>query len=276
MLRYAAVPGEQPFCVGTRGVSRGDASEQECDPALTAFSERFLAFEKQLALDAHARQEAHEAEISGLCSNIERLRNTLDGCVERSVVSDRELEGFFERQVASIQENLESTFLDRIDHLYSVADTLNDRLLVVEKEFAHAQKSYLAEFLQRSSAVQAQVGAMDKTLKAECLNRQQREEILVSRVLDLEARTAEKLAHERVMREQKFDLLQEELTEMDRLHAMANRKFEDKAKAWCHKQRLSLTDESRQREQADNEIVVAIQYYTKALQEAVKTSNILP
>mmetsp|Transcript_53782 Transcript_53782/g.99417 ORF Transcript_53782/g.99417 Transcript_53782/m.99417 type:complete len:276 (+) Transcript_53782:46-873(+) len=274
MLRYAGPSIEQPFAADFRGFS-GDASDQDRDPTLTAFSERFHAFEKQLALDARARQEAHDAEVSGLCSNIERLQNTLDACVERSVGSDRELEGFFERQVASIQESLESTFLDRIDHLYSVADTLNDRLLVVEKEFTHARQSYLAEFQQRSSAVQAQVGAMEKTLQAECQNRQQREEILVSRVLDLEARTAEKLSHERVMREQKFDLLLEELTEMDRLHAGANKKFEEKASVWLHKQRQALADEAKQREQADNEIVIAIQYYTKALQEAVKTGNML-
>mmetsp|Transcript_23688 Transcript_23688/g.55262 ORF Transcript_23688/g.55262 Transcript_23688/m.55262 type:complete len:265 (-) Transcript_23688:36-830(-) len=250
-----------------------DEMSNDDDDVLASFSERFQGFEKQLALEARARHEAHETELGGLRSNIERLQNTLNVEAGRSAVDERELQDFFEKQVASVQESLESAFLDRIDQLYSAADSLNDRLLLVEKEFSQAQENYLQEFQDRSTAVQSLVTSMHSSFESECQNRLQREEILVARTLDLEARTAEKLAQERRMREQKFNLLQADMQDSERIRTSADQRFAQKVQQKLQKHRADLAVEVESRQKADNEIVLAIQYYTQALQEAVKIGS---
>jgi len=244
------------------------------NPKLNALTERFSGFERQMEMETKARKENEECALNAIKDNIARLEKTLNAEIKRRVEANKALQGMFESQMATVQDKLESVFLERFDQLHSAVDSLNDRMDVVEKDFMQSREQYIRDIEDKSAMVVKDVSTLQTVFQNERSDRKERETLITAKIRDLEARTVEKFSQEQQMCEQKYNLLHEELLESKRVREDNDKRFQDYIIEEVAALKNGLVVESQTRENADDHIVHALNHYTKALQEALRIVNV--
>ena len=100
-----------------------------------------------------------------------------------------------------------------------------------------------------------------------------RRTIFPSSISEHEYRTEARFEQERGARDQKFGGLRDELEDAKRLRAKGDEKFQTFILEEVAALKNGLVLESESREQADDDIVQALNHYTKALQDALRIVN---
>ncbi|KAL8426848.1 hypothetical protein ACSSS7_007981 [Eimeria intestinalis] len=111
----------------------------------------------------------------------------------------------FESQLLQVQEKLSQVFVDKFEQLQCGVDALNERLSVVEREFAIERDKQAREADEKNAAISNDISALQPLKKRERHafesdkgSRQERELQLAKRLGDLEYRTEGKFEAEKV------------------------------------------------------------------------------
>jgi len=243
------------------------------NPKLSALSERFSGFERQMEMETKARKDTEENALNSVKDNVARLEKTLNAEIKRRVEANKALQGMFESQMATVQDKLEAVFLERFDQLHSAVDGINDRMGIVEKDFMQSREQYIRDIEDKSTMVVKDVATLQSFFQNERADRKERETLVAAKIRDLEARTAERIASLQQMCEEKYVILHEELLESKRVREDNDKTFQDYIIEEVASLKNGLVVESQTREKADDDIVSALNHYTKALQEALRVVN---
>lgn len=244
------------------------------NPKVNALNERFSGFERQMEMETKTRKENDDSALGSLKDNIARLEKTLNAEIKRRVEANKALQGMFESQMATVQDKLESVFLERFDLLHSAVDSLNDRMDIVEKDFMQSREQYIRDIEDKSAMVVKDVSNLQTVFQNERSDRKERETLIAAKIRDLEARTAEKFTQEHQTCEQKYNLLHEELLESKMVREDNDKRFQDYIIEEVAALKNGLVVESQTRENADDHIVHALHHYSKALQEGLRIVNV--
>jgi len=240
---------------------------------LSALSERFSGFERQMGMETKLRQDSEEAQVNALRDNLARLEKTLNSEIKRRVEANKALQGMFETQMSTVQDKLEAVFLERFDHLHTAVDSMNDRMDVVEKDFVQSRERYIRDIEDKSAMVADDVQALQNSFHNELADRKERETLIAAKLQELEAKTAEKFAQERALCDSKYATLHEELLESKNVREENDKRFQDYIIEEVAALKNGLVVESQTREKADDDIVASLNHYTASLQQALRVVN---
>merc|ERR1711939_40015 len=162
------------------------------------------------------------------------------------------LQGMFESQIATVQDKLEAIFVERLDQLQASVDSLNDRMGIVERDFSMEREKYIRDIEDKNAMVAKDVNNLQDAFENEKVDRKEREFLIAKKLGDHETRTQGKFEQEQSARDEKFQTFI-----LEEVAALKN----------------GLVLESQSREQADDDIVQALNHYTKALQDALRIVN---
>lgn len=179
----------------------------------------------------------------------------------------------FESQIASIQERLEAIFIDRLDKNQVGVDSLADRISTVEREFTMTREQYIQDIEDKNAVVAKNVNGMQNAFENEKIDRKERELMISRKIGDHESRTQASSEAQTHAREQKYQQLRGELEEIKRLRERGDDKFQTFILEEIAAVTNGLVSESHIREQADDDIVQALNHYTKALQDTLRIIN---
>lgn len=238
---------------------------------LATLNERFSGFERQIDVEVKARREAEECHLIGLKDNIARLEKTLNSEIKRRVEANKALQGMFEAQMATVQDKLEAGLLERLDSLHNAVGTLNERVDAVEKDFTQAREQYIRDIEDKSAMVAKDAAGLQQTFQNERSDRKEREQMIISQLRDLDARTAERLEEEQKITDRKYEDIREHLDVA--VKDDGDRQFQDYILEEMAALKNGLVMETQIREQSDDEIVNALQHYTKTIQDALLIVN---
>merc|ERR1712048_900865 len=113
--------------------------------------------------------------------------------------------------------------------------------------------------------------SLQTTFQSERHDRKERETLIIAKLRDLDARTSERLANEQNVLEHRYKELREELDVA--VKDEDDKRFQDYILEEMAALKNGLVVESQQREQADDDIVKALNHYTQAIQEALRVVN---
>jgi len=201
------------------------------------------------------------------------LEQTLNSEIKRRVEANKALQAMFESQISSIQDRLEAIFIDRLDKLQLSVDSLSDRMSTVERDFTLTREQYIQDIEEKNGTVAKDTNAMQNSFENEKVDRKERELAISKRLGDHEARTAAALEAQADSREQRYQSLRGELEEIRRAREKGDDKFQTFVLEEVAAVKNGLVAESRAREQADDDIVQALNHYTKCLQDALRIIN---
>jgi len=237
---------------------------------LAEVAERFNGMERGMEVNRKQRQDKEEDEIHALRINITRLENTLNQEVKRRSETNKSIQGAFEAHMATVQDRLEAGLVHRLDTLVSSVDSLNNRIGVVADEFSTARESYIRDMEDKSTLVADDIVKLKATFTAERNERKERETLIVAKLKDLDERTAEQLVKDRRTIDVQVVELQEELGVVGHEE---DRRFHEFVFTELAALKTGLVQEAQTREEADDEIVNALNHYTQSVQEAMRVVN---
>jgi len=247
------------------------AGNDEARLKLATLTDRFSGFERQMDMEVKARRETEEGHVQGLKDNIARLEKTLNSEIKRRVEANKALQGMFEAQMATVQDKLEACLLERLDSLHSAVGSLNDRVDAVEKDFSQAREQYIRDIEDKSTMVAKDAGQLQTAFQNERADRKEREMLIIGKLRDLDARTAERLESEAKLCDQRYAELREDLDVA--VGDDGDKKFQDYILEEMAALKNGLVVETQTREKADDDIVNALHHYTKSIQDALLLVN---
>jgi len=238
---------------------------------LGAVLDRFEKFERQMQMETNIRKDAEDNEIIRVRVNINRLTHTLNEEVKRRGDAHRALQGMFDAQMATVQDKLEAGLVERLEALHEAVESLNDRVDGVETDFSHARERYIKDIEDKSTMVSNDVSTLQLAFQSERQDRKERETLIVAQLRDLEERTAERFSHDLMTLEQQQHELGVELEVA--MHEDNDKRFQDHILQEMAALKTGLVVESQTREQADDNIVSALNHYMQAIQEALRAAS---
>jgi len=238
-----------------------------------ALREKFSGFQSQWEMETKHRIDRDGTKLDGVKESMARLETTLNSEIKRRVEATKALQGMFESQIQSIQERLEAIFLDRLDKLQNNVDLLSDRMGSVERDFSVTREQYIRDIEDNNAMVARDTNAMQNAFENEKIDRRERELGISKKLGDHEGRTHAALEAQASTREQKYQSLRGELEEIKRVREKGDDKFQTFILEEVASVKNGLITEGRAREQADDDIVQALNHYTKCLQDALRIVN---
>merc|ERR1719389_841017 len=202
-----------------------------------------------------------------------KLEQTLNSEIKRRVEANKALQSMFETQIGSTQDRLEAIFIDRLDKLQLSVDSLSDRMSLVEHDFKLTREQYIQDIEDKNAVVAKDTNGMQNAFENEKIDRKEREMAISNKLSEHETRTQAAFEAQTGNREQKYSSLRSELDTIKRSREKGDDKFQTFILEEVASVKNGLSAESHAREQADDDIVQALNHYTKCLQDALRIIN---
>jgi tetrahydromethanopterin S-methyltransferase subunit F len=235
--------------------------------------DQFLNFERQMEGETKVRKFAEESKLTGARETLSRLEKTLNAEIKRRVEANKALQEMFESQIIAVQEKLESGFEERLDKVDDAVNTISDRLGVIERDFAIERDRYVRDIEDKNALVARDVNALQTAFENERIVRAEKEALIIKRLADIEAKTDERVESSKVMLDNRILQIRGEMEEIYHTSHSGEDKFEKFVLEELASLKNSMLLESQSREAADDDLVNALNHYTKALQDALRIIN---
>jgi hypothetical protein len=259
---------------GYQVVKGGDEPPTTATQAkIGALREKFSGFSNQWENETKHRIDRDGTKLDGVKESMTKLEQTLNSEIKRRVEANKALQAMFESQIASIQDRLEAIFIDRLDKLQLSVDSLSDRMSTVERDFTLTREQYIQDIEDKNAIVAKDTNGMQNAFENEKIDRRERELAISKKLGDHEAKTQSALETLGGNREQKYNTLRGELEEIKRMREKGDDKFQTFILEEVAAVKNGLVAESHAREQSDDDIVQALNHYTKCLQDALRIIN---
>ena len=235
--------------------------------------DQFLNFERQMEDETRSRRAAEDSKLTNARDTLLRLDKTLSAEVKRRVEANKALQEMFESQVLLVQQKLEAGFEERLDRVEDALNALSDRVGVIERDFAIERDRYVRDIEDKNAFVAKDVNSLQTAFENERLVRAEKEAIIVKRLADIEAKADERIETSKVTIDNRILQIRAEMEDIYRVNSSGEDKFEKFALEEIASLKNALLLESQSRESADDDLVNALNHYTKALQDALRIIN---
>jgi len=238
-----------------------------------ALRDKFQTFQSQWEHETRHRLERDSTKLDDTKESMTKLEQTLNSEIKRRVEANKALQQGFERQIQGIQDNLETIFIDRLEKLQNSVDGLGDRMSAVERDFTLTREQYIQDIEDKNAVVAKDVNGMQNAFENEKIDRKEREQAISNKLSEHETRTQAAFEAQGGNRENKYSSLRTELDAIKRVREKGDDKFQTFILEEVAAVKNGLVLESHAREQADDDIVQALNHYTKCLQDALRIIN---
>ncbi len=179
----------------------------------------------------------------------------------------------FESQIITIQEKLEGAFDQRLDKVEEAVTGVSDRLSLIERDFAIERDRYVRDIEDKNALVARDVNSLQQAFENERVIRGDKETSIIKRLTELETKTDEKLETGKLAFDSKLIAIRAEMEDIHRVNLSGEDKFEHFVLDELASLKNSVIVETQARESADDDLVNALNHYTKALQDALRIIN---
>lgn len=256
-----------------RGAGNVDPPATAMQAKIGLLRDKFDNFQSQWEVQTKSRMDREGDKVTGIKDTMLKLEQTLNSEIKRRVEANKALQGMFGSQISSIEERLEGVFVERLDRLQSNVDSLADRIGSVEREFTMTREQYVQDIEDKNAVVAKDVNGMQNAFENEKFDRREREIAIAKRISEHELRAQGAFEETSGDREHRYQQLGAELEEIARARESGDDKFQTFILEEIAAMKNGLVFESNAREEADDDIVQALNHYTKALQDALRIIN---
>jgi len=246
-------------------------SHEMAHDRLQDISARFSGFERQVEQDARVRKETEQAHFEEVFSRCSRLEHIVRVETHRGEESQTGLRSMLESRLAEAQGRLETLFLEKFDQLHSGVATMNERMQGVEATYAQASDSFIRDMSEESSIIHNEYWDIRRAFQDEFARHKECHQSLSTRVAELEEHSSQRIAHKQHHSDQKWIQLERETSEARRAGENAAQQYQDHMVARIEEVKVAIRNAARDREQADDDIVAALNHYTQTLQASLSS-----
>lgn len=181
-------------------------------------------------------------------------------------------EVFFD-QISSIRSKLDFGLEERLRLMNTQTNDLENRLNVVEKDFLSQKGVYIEEMSAKISLVAKDILVLQHELKEMKTSSFLTEDSLAQRSAEISGKCESMARKESEILNQRLNSVRVSVLDYKKIRDEGDSRFQSFVLEEVANLKNSLVVESGSREQADEDIVSALNHYTKALQESLRMIN---
>jgi len=252
------------YLTATKAISAGK---------LEHVAEKFSNFYNEIELEKQQRRMADAARFQMLTDSIAKLEKSLEAEIKRRAESDKQIQVHFESELKGLQErtaiqlaDLQAAFKTSVDGLSRTMQDLHT-IIKEEREQRRSDIEHLAGSLVNK--VNECVAALDE----ERISRMDAESKILKQIATDVFRVQEKIDTEKAAREAELATLRSEIHEVLGNRNLSDEKFQTLVLDEINNLKSAVQMEREERISEDDEIVQAVNDYTRALQDGLRIVN---
>lgn len=231
---------------------------------------QLLGLEKQLRNDTRQKREYEESRLQVLKENTMKLKKAIETENQQRNEIQSNMKRNFEEQISSIQQRLEEVFSGKLDQLSIACQSLDERLSVIEKEMVSDKSQIVEEFEHKHQSLVNEIMNAKSIAEREYNIVEEKEEQIKLFLKELENHVEEEISREVNNKEIVLSSINDSFNQLKDKIEKTQDKFQNFVLEEIAHIKNDIAKESQNREAADDDIVQALNQYTKALQDVLK------
>eukprot|EP00980_Cylindrotheca_fusiformis_P007392 scaffold1525_cov142-Cylindrotheca_fusiformis.AAC.192 len=237
--------------------------------AILALSADGTSFEEIMKERNRIRKEREEYNVAELRVQILRLEDALAAETKRRVDATTALDGQAREQIYEMEQRLRAQMVEDNERLESRLEKLEGRLEDLEERWEKDSASQLEAISRKSQDFETALKQLQLEQDTERKARLRREGTLLQQVENHATEFEERWKMERNERENRIGHLENSLNQQMAKRMQDEKIFQQQVQAELEGLQRDLEEESMERKAQDEEIVEALNRYTKQLQESL-------
>jgi len=261
-----------PSQAGTRASGKTTGA-QSTTGKLNSMADNFNNFYGDLEEETTVRKQAEEARVTRIereCGKIERVIATE---TKRRIEASKALQAMFENQLVQLQKEFKEELRDCFEPLQEQIDALIGRVERLEKTMEEEKRDREKEIQRANKEILDKFSEHQKQFEVEKVTRLQREAQVLKRLGDEVFRIQQKITAERSGREAAIILMKDDFVAATKAREKADEVFKSEMLRKMAAVEKDLEIETRNRQASEEQLVSALNDYTRALQDGLRIVN---
>eukprot|EP00908_Phaeocystis_cordata_P022444 Transcript_4861.p2 GENE.Transcript_4861~~Transcript_4861.p2 ORF type:complete len:266 (-),score=143.80 Transcript_4861:1249-2046(-) len=251
----------------------GRTGVQSTTGKLNALADNFNNFYGDLEEETTVRKQAEEARVARIereCGKLERVIGTE---TKRRIEASKALQAMFENQLVQLQKEFKEDLREAYEPLQEQIDALIGRVERLEKTMEEEKRDREIEIQRANKEILDKFSEHVKQFEVEKVTRLQREAQTLKRVGDEVFRIQQKITAERSARESAIILMKDDFLAATKAREKADEVFKGEMLRKMAAVEKDLEIETRNRQASEEQLVNALNDYTRALQDGLRIVN---
>ena len=233
-------------------------------------AEKFSTFYNDLESERHVRRQSEQSRYAQLTDTIFRVEQNLELEIKRRAESDRNLQLAVGAELKSLNERMQTQAEETQKSFKNTVDALSRSFAELSGSVREEREQRAAQMEQLAQRLMLKLDGSTQGLEAERVSRLEREAQTLKRVGEDIFRLQERIESEKAHREASLHSLQSEVNELAGGRSLGDEKFQALVLTEIASLKQKIQAERDERVSEDEQIVLAINDYTKALQDGLR------
>lgn len=233
-------------------------------------TERFAGLWTDLEQEKQNKRIQESTRFQLFQESLQRIEKSLEAEVKRRAESDKQLQSHFENEVTTLQERQLQQFSDMQLAIKSAVDSLNQRITDLHALVRDEREARRNDIEHLATSLVGKVNECVAAIDEERNSRVQEQTVSLKRVGEDLVLVSQRLESEKSTRESEVAALRSEVHDALGNRNAADDQFKGAVLDEVAGLKAALALEREERVAEDDEIVQAVNDYTKALQEGLK------
>jgi len=251
----------------TSGTSRSISGK------LNAMADNFNTFYGDLEEETSLRKQAEETRAVRIERELEKIEQVLATETKRRIEAGKALQNMFEAKVQAMQKEFNAELRACFEPLQAQIDALVSRVELLEVTMENERRDREKEIQKANKEVLDKFAVHQKQFEVEKVTRLQREAQTLKRVGDEVFRIQQKITSERTAREAAITLMKDDFMTAQKAREKADEIFKSEMLRKMASVEKDLEVETKNREASEEQLVNALNDYTRALQDGLRIVN---
>ncbi len=251
----------------TSGTSRSISGK------LNVMADDFNNFYGDLEEETTIRKQAEEQRVINMEKELVKIEQVLSTETKRRIEAGKALQNMFEAKVQALQKRFKADLRECFEPLQSQIDALVSRVELLELTMENDRRDREKEIQKANKEVLDKFAVHQKQFEVEKVTRLQREAQTLKRVGDEVFRIQQKITAERTARESAVTLMRDDFMTAHKAREKADEVFKSEMLRKMAVVEKDLEVETKNRETSEEQLVNALNDYTRALQDGLRIVN---
>jgi hypothetical protein len=256
-----------------RETTHTTATGRSVSTKLNTMADDFNNFYGDLEEETTIRKQAEEARVVRMERELGKIEQVLATETKRRIEASKALQTMFEAKVVAMQREFKSELRAAFEPLQSQIDAIVGRVEQLELVMENERRDREKEIQKANKEVLDQFAIHQKQFEVEKITRLQREAQTLKRVGDEVFRIQQKITGERTAREAAIVLMKDDFFAAHKAREKADEIFKSEMLRKMAVVEKDLEVETKQREASEEQLVNALNDYTRALQDGLRIVN---
>ncbi|CAA9986238.1 SF-assemblin, putative [Plasmodium knowlesi strain H] len=235
--------------------------------------EKIEGFEKEIKNEILQKKNVEKEKIFVIREAINKLEKNLNNEIKKRIEHNRTIQSIFSSEILKVQEKIENVVKDKVDEIEKAIKALDNKVDTIASNIESEKMKCIQNLEKRNNSIARDFSSLQAAFQQDKASNKEKESSICKKLEELERKSENRITAEKNIRDNKYQEIISYIEEIKRERKGKNENFQNFVMEEIATIKNGLILESQAREAADDDIVQAVNHYTKALQDSLRLIN---